>query len=52
MGLTYKSKGEYDKALEYYAKALAIQLATLGENHPSTATTYGNMGSTYDSKGE
>jgi tetratricopeptide (TPR) repeat protein len=31
MGIAYKNKGEYDKALEYYAKDLAITLATLGD---------------------
>jgi tetratricopeptide (TPR) repeat protein len=31
--------GEHDEALEYYAKALAIQRDVLGERHPDTAAT-------------
>jgi tetratricopeptide (TPR) repeat protein len=48
----YYILGEYDKAIEYYEKSLKIQLVTLGENHPSTATTYNNIGSAWKSKGE
>ena len=44
--------GEYDKAIEYYDKAFEIQLATIGENHPSTATTYNNLGSAWGNMGE
>ncbi|MCB1066423.1 MAG: tetratricopeptide repeat-containing protein, partial [Verrucomicrobiae bacterium] len=39
------------KALELAQKALDIQRAVLGEEHPDTAVTYGNLGSTYDSLG-
>ena len=38
IGLAYYSLGDYDKALEYYNKALGIQLNVLGENHPDVAT--------------
>ena len=48
----YYISGEPDKAIEYYEKSLKIKLATLGENHPSTATSYNNIGLTWDSKGE
>jgi|GEM_PF-3580647 len=34
----------YDKALEYYGKALEIRRQVLGENHPNTATCYDNIG--------
>ena len=44
--------GEYDKAIEFYNKALKIYLATLGENHPSTASTYNNLGLAWSDKGE
>ena len=43
---------DYDKALEYHHKSLKIYVATLGENHPSTATTYSNIGLTYYNKGD
>jgi len=48
----YYTLGEYDKAIEYYEKDLKITLATLGENHPSTATSYNNIGSVWKSKGK
>lgn len=47
----YYTLGEYDKAIEYYEKVLKIQLATLGETHPSTATSYNNIGMIWHSKG-
>jgi tetratricopeptide (TPR) repeat protein len=44
--------GQHSKALEYYAKSLAITQATLGEQHPSTAATYNGMALVYDKQGE
>ena len=44
--------GEYDKALELATKAMELAIEKYGENHPSTATTYNNLGSAWDSKGE
>ena len=38
-GLLYDA-AKYSEALEYNEKALAISKATLGDNHPSTATAY------------
>jgi len=52
LGLAYYNKGEYDKALEYYEKDLAISIKTLGAEHPAVATSYNNIGSAYDNKGE
>ena len=51
-GKVYYILGEYDKAIAYYEKDLKITLATLGEKHPSTATSYNNIGGAWDSKGE
>ena len=34
-------RGEYAKALEFFEKALAIDLKKLGPNHPSTKLTKG-----------
>ena len=42
----YDSQGQYDKALEFYGKALTIKLATLGDNHPDTAACLANIGDT------
>ena len=48
MALVYDNQGEYEKALEWYEKGLEIKLKTLGPDHPSTATTYFNLGALYD----
>jgi len=52
IGLVYNSKGEYDKALEFYQKSLEINLISLPPNHPDLATSYNNIGLVYNSKGE
>ena len=52
IGVVYKAKGEYDKALEYYQKSLAIRLKQLGPDHPDVATSYNNIGLVYDNKAE
>ena len=44
--------GEYDRAIEYYERSLAIKLKTVGENHPGTAATYTSLGQAYKAKGE
>jgi tetratricopeptide (TPR) repeat protein len=44
--------GDYNKAIEYYKKALGIYLKTIGENHPVTAISYNNLGAVYGSKGD
>ncbi|MCL2053556.1 MAG: tetratricopeptide repeat protein [Oscillospiraceae bacterium] len=51
-GYIYKYLGEYDRALEFYGKALEIQEKILGKEHPDTATTYNNMAIVYDNQGE
>ncbi|MDX1907393.1 MAG: tetratricopeptide repeat protein [Bacteroidia bacterium] len=52
LGFAWYSKGEYDKAIGYYDKALQISLKALGENHPDVATRYDNLGSAWRAKGE
>jgi tetratricopeptide (TPR) repeat protein len=44
--------GNYDKALEYYQMGLALKLKTLDGEHSSLATSYSNIGATWNSKGE
>ncbi|WP_333803344.1 tetratricopeptide repeat protein, partial [Sulfurospirillum sp.] len=51
LGVIYDSKGNYDKALEWYEKALKIREKVLGSNHPDSATTYNNIAGVYHSKG-
>ncbi len=52
LGRCEKKFGNYDKALEYYEKGLAIKLKTLGGEHPEVATSYGNIGLAWKSKGQ
>ncbi len=51
-GLVANTLGEYDKAIEYFEQALASDLKTLGENHPSVATGRNNIGEAWRAKGE
>ena len=43
LGIVYRNKGDHDEAIENYEKALAIQLKTLGPDHPSTKITQENL---------
>ena len=43
LGNANDSKGDYDQAIEYYQKALKIQISALGENHPDTKRTQRNL---------
>ena len=40
-------QSEYEKALEYYEKALAIDKKTHGEEHPDVATSLNNIAGVY-----
>ena len=44
LGMALGGAGQYDKALEYYQKSLAINLKQLGTDHPLVATSYNNIG--------
>jgi tetratricopeptide (TPR) repeat protein len=50
LGSAYGSKGEWDRAIGYFAQALPT-LAQLGDIH-GMAATYNNLGLAYQSKGE
>ena len=47
----YESRGNQNRALEYYLKCLKIYEAVLGDKHVNTATSYNKIGSIYESKG-
>ena len=52
IGWSYDDLGDYNKALEYYGKALEIRESKLGKDHPDTAATYNNIALVYDNKGD
>ncbi|HIP30850.1 MAG TPA: tetratricopeptide repeat protein, partial [Sulfurospirillum arcachonense] len=52
LGKLYNEVGEYAKALPLYEKALTTHQNILGEEHPSTATSYNNLAALYESMGE
>ncbi len=52
LGHCERKLSNFDKALEYYEKSLAIRLKVHGDQHPSTGTSYDNLGSVWDYKGE
>ncbi len=43
--------GEYEKALEWYDRALKIREKVLGKEHPDTAITYHNIALVYSDLG-
>ncbi len=52
LGLAYNNKGDYEKAIEYYQKALEIEESKLGRDHPDTALSYINLGTAYSNEGD
>ena len=52
MAGVFRAQGEYEKALEYCGKDLAISERVLGPEHPSTATTYNNMAVMYEDQSD
>ncbi len=52
LGLALDEAGQYDHALEYHQKSLAIWLKKLGEHHPDVAISYNNIGEVHRNKGE
>ena len=48
----YDDIGNFEKALEYSKKALAIREKVLGTEHPSTAATYNNIALVYKAMGD
>jgi len=52
LGAAWNAKGKYDKAIEYFEKALKSDLKTFGEDHPHVATYRSNLGAAWKAKGE
>jgi len=51
IGSAYEIKGDYQKAIEFYQKALKLKIKELGEDHADVATTFNNLGLVYDCMG-
>jgi tetratricopeptide (TPR) repeat protein len=51
-GFVFNEQGDYDKALEWYRKALDIDEKVPGKDHPDTATTYNNIALVYKDQGK
>jgi tetratricopeptide (TPR) repeat protein len=52
IGDIWDTKGDYDKALGYFEKNLAINLEYYGESHPNVAVSYNRIGDIWDTKGD
>ena len=52
IGSQFNFIADYDKAIQYYEKSLAIILKVHGDQHPSTGTSYNNLGLVWSDKGE
>ena len=51
IGNIYNDLGNNSLALQYYEKALHIQIKTYGDNHPDVARSYNNIGNVYNDLG-
>ena len=51
-GWAFTYQGQHDRALEYYEKALAIRLDTLGAEHPDVGWSYNSLGIAYNDQGD
>ena len=51
IGIVYKRQGQYERALEYYQKALEIYIKVSGQEHPDVAVSYQNLAAVYQSQG-
>ena len=52
MALVFQDKGEYDKALEWYQRALDGKEKVFGKDHPNALTTVHHMATVFQDKGE
>ncbi|MCH7928709.1 MAG: CHAT domain-containing protein [Candidatus Dadabacteria bacterium] len=52
IGLAWNSLGDSKKALEFFNKALDIDLEIFGDKHPNVSTTYNNIGLAWNNLGD
>ena len=50
-GFLQDKLGHYNKAIDYFEKALASDLKSFGPEHPKVAIDWNNLGAAWDSKG-
>jgi len=50
LGLVWKSKGDYQKALKYFYKSLEIDTVIFGSMCPEVAVRFNNLGCAWSSK--
>jgi len=51
-GYSFYTLAQYDKAIEYYERALKTNLKIFGEEHPEVARNWNNLGLAWNAKGE
>ena len=51
IAVVYDTQGRYEKALEFYGRALAMRLKRLREDHPDVAATLNYMAIVYETQG-
>jgi tetratricopeptide (TPR) repeat protein len=52
LGCIKANLGEYQEAIRFYEKSLAIEQQSLPPNHPNLAGSYGNIGVAYQNMGD
>ena len=52
LGSAWSNLGDNQKAIEFYTKALDIDLAVYGDQHPDVAIDYNNLGSAWSELGD
>lgn len=51
-GIVFSTRGQYDKAIMCFEKALSSDIKTFGPEHPSVARVWNNLGMVWGDKGE
>ena len=52
LAFVYDAQGDYEKAEDFYERALEIREKVLGQEHPDTATMYNNLAGVYKTQGD
>jgi tetratricopeptide (TPR) repeat protein len=52
LGVAWSNKGDYDQAIDYLDKALAVDIDTFGEDDPSVTRDWNSLGLAWSNKGD